>query len=122
MPYYLYSNPDNENEIIEVFQHMNDKHEFIVDGIIWNRVWTKPQASVDMSWDSMDMKKCVEKTGKMKGTMGDMYDTAAALSQARVDKIGHDPIREKKLEQWSKERGGRKFVDTKAKKEQVFEI
>ena len=125
MPNYLFEHVETE-EIVEVFFHMNDNKVYNgkndAEPGLWKRCYSLPQMAVDAKWDSMDLKKCTEKTGKMRGNMGSLYDKAAELSAERTRIMGHDPLKEKKMEQWSKERGGKKYVDPKAKKDITIEI
>lgn len=119
---YLYQHPSTE-EIREVWQNMNDVHELIVDGIKWNRLWTKPQAMIDSKFSPWDKSKFVEKTSRP-GKMSDLYDRSAELSEKRKQEsgLGFDPLSKAAKEKWSKERGGKKWIDPKAAKDKVIEI
>lgn len=116
MPIYLFSNPSNENEIIEVIMSVNDKHEYFKDGVKWDRVFTKPNASVDTKWDANNPRDFVNKTANKKGTIGDIMDKSAELSEKREKQQGIDPIKEKAYSDYSKERGGKEHPDLRKKK------
>jgi hypothetical protein len=107
MPQYLYRNPKT-GETKEVVQSIHDKHEYSEDGINWERVFLVPQAATDTKIDPMSARDFIEKTGRKKGTMGDMFDMSKEASLKRKDKMGKDPLKEKHLEDWSKKRKGRK--------------
>ncbi len=107
MPIYLFSNPKDENEIVEVVMSVNDIHEFFKDGIKWQRVFTRPNASIDTKWDANNPRDFIEKTGKKKGTLGEIMDKSAELSQQREKQMGIDSVKEKTYQQYSKVRGGK---------------
>lgn len=111
MPVYSFHNPEDESEIIDIVMSMNEKHEYWKDGIQWCRVWCKPQASIDTKWDAFSNQQFVERTGKMKGTMGDLFDKSKELSMEREKMVGKDETKEKRMQQWSKERNGKKYID-----------
>lgn len=109
MPTYSYSNPSNEDDIVDVFQSMNDIHELIIDGIKWNRVYYVPQASIDANINPFDNKAFIEKTGKARGSVGSIMDRSKDLSLQRAEKNGgKDPLKEKYIDRWKKERKNRK--------------
>lgn len=119
MPLYSFSNPQNPNETIDIFMSMNDKHEYIKDGIKWNRIFYKPQAAIDTKINPLDCKDFMNKTREKHGTLGNIQDLSAELSQKREKIIGKDPIKEKYYENWQKKR---KRVHPDIKKKQVKEI
>lgn len=111
MPIYLYKNPKTD-EIIEVYQGMNDEHVYSEGGVNFDRVLTVPQASIDSQIDPNNPHQFAEKVGKSKGTYGDLLDRSKELSQKRADKIGaEDPIRRAHFDKYSKERKGRKHPE-----------
>lgn len=105
---YIFSNPNNPSEVKEVFQHINDEHIYIENGIKWNRVFTCPTSSVDTKIDPFSSKEFAAKTSNKSGTLGDMYDRAKEASQQREKILGHDPIKEAHEKRYSDKRGGRK--------------
>lgn len=109
MPIYLFKNPEN-NKVISVFQQMNDEHTYSQDGIKYERVFTVPNAQIDTEFDVDSSSKFVEKTGKMKGTLGEIWDYSKELSDKRAAKRdGIDPLRAKAEEKYSKKRKGMKY-------------
>ena len=90
---------------------MNDEHIYIDEkGIKWNRVWHKPNASIDAKIDPFSEKDFVKQTGARKGTLGDMYDLSEAMSKERAAKNGGlDPQREKYYDQQEKRTGVKSF-------------
>lgn len=115
MPLYIYKNPLTER-VYEVIQGMNDTHRFFdpETGEECKRVWTKPNASVDSlsKSDPFDIKDHVEKTGKMKGTVGDLWDVSREMSERRADKIGaEDPMKREAFNKYEKEKGVKHWHD-----------
>ena len=107
MPLYLFKNPKT-GKIISVFQSMNEEHTYSDGEIKYERVFTVPNAQIDSDIDSSD--KFVEKTGKMKGTLGEIWDYSQELSDKRAAKNGGiDPVRQKAEEKYSKKRKGMKY-------------
>lgn len=118
MPNYLFKHPEKE-EYIEVFFHMNDEKIYIDEnGTQWERRWTVPNASVDSisDIDPFDTKKFVEKTGKMKGDIGNLWDISKEASDRRADKVGgEDPIKKKYFKDYKKENGINHWHDRPSK-------
>jgi len=111
MPEYLFENPDT-GEIISITQGINEEHAYSKEGKIFNRVFTVPNASVDSDPDPFSARRFTEKTKDMKGTMGDMWDYSAELSQKRKQaRGGEDPIRKKAEKNYSKKRKGMEYKD-----------
>lgn len=112
MPQYIYIN-DDTNETIEVFQGINDKHEYFDDsGKKWRRVFTTPQVNAIGKFDAWKSRDFVEKTGNMKGTVNDLWQKSEELSQERAEKHGGvDPIKQKKFDQYKKDTGKRHMSD-----------
>ena len=106
MPLYLFSNPKDESEIVEVVMSVHDKHELIKDGIKWDRVFTKINASVDSKLDPNSAKDFVKYTAAHRGTVGDIMDLSAELSQKRAGMTGQDHLKEKTFNEYSKKRRG----------------
>ena len=104
MPIYLFKNP-NTGKTISVFQGMNDDHTYSEEGIKYERVFTIPNAQIDTEFGLDSSSKFVEKTGKMKGTLGEIWDYSQELSDKRAAKHGGtDPLRQKAEEKYSKKR------------------
>ncbi len=111
MPNYIFSNPSDPLEFIEVFFHMNDEKVFIKDGVKWNREWTIPEASFDIKCDPFNSKQFVQKTSKG-GKLGELYSRSEELSQRRAAKNGGvDTVKENFYSKWSKDRRGRVHPD-----------
>lgn len=92
MPLYEYISPDGER--IELLQSAHDKHEYIVNGVAWQRVWFAPQIGISTKIDAFSEKDFINKTNKV-GTVGDLWDLSAEMKQKRIDKDGRDFIGEK---------------------------
>lgn len=116
MPIYVYKHPEKE-EYEEVLQGMSEKHTYSKDGVEWERVFLSPNASVSTSVDPFSPNSFIEKTGNMKGTVGDMMDLSAELSEKRASqsKDGKDPVKKKYFEEYSKARKGAKHPDAMKK-------
>lgn len=104
MAIYIYSHP-NTGEIKEVIQSMNDIHEYIQDGIKWNREFTSPTASIDTKIDPWSQKDFVEKTRNKKGTLGGIWDQSAELSEKRKGASNYDPVKEDNYKNYQKKVG-----------------
>lgn len=110
MPIYLFKNPKT-NKVVSVFQLMNDEHTYSEAGIKYERVFTVPNASIDSQIDPNSAQQFVEKTGKMKGTLGEIWDYSKEMSEKRSKNSGIDPIREKSEAAYSKKRRGMKYKE-----------
>lgn len=117
MPIYIYRNK-NTDEYVEIFQGMNDKHEYFGengDEDCWVREYTIPNASIDTAVDPFSENQFIDKTKGKKGTLGDLWDASKELSEKREKIIGKDPVKEEYFKNYSKERGGRKHYLDKPK-------
>jgi hypothetical protein len=105
MPIYLYQHPKTE-KINEVYQSMEDEHIYIdPDGVKWNRVFTKPQASIDTQIDPHSSKDFVEKTRNKNATIGELWDRSAELSEKRAKTGGRDETKIKAQESYTRRTG-----------------
>ena len=98
MPYYLY---EFEGRVVEVFQHMNDIHEYEENGNKFKRIWNNPQMSVDTVSDPYSAKDFAKITNKP-GRLGELWDRSAEMSAKRKDKDGVDFLKEKAYEKYEK--------------------
>ena len=102
MPIYVYKHP-TEERYEEVVQGMNDDHAFSEEGVEWQRVFLSPNAAISNSPDPFDGNSFVEKTANMKGTVGDMMDYSAELSEKRAERTGgEDPLKRKHFKDYEK--------------------
>lgn len=93
MPIYIYKNPLT-GETVELMQPASGNHSFAeINGVRWERVYTAPYAAVDSRIDPFDAKDFVKKTGQKRGTLGDLWDASAELSEKRKSKLGFDPVK-----------------------------
>jgi predicted nucleic acid-binding Zn ribbon protein len=115
MPIYIFKNPDTE-EYKEIVQTMNEEHIYIDEfGLQWKRVYTIPHATINTKEDAWNHNQFVEKTGKMKGTVGDVLDYSAELSEKRAEANGgEDPIKRKAFNDYEK-KVGKKHISDKQK-------
>ena len=114
MPIYVYKHP-TEERYEEVVQGMNDDHAFSEEGVEWQRVFLSPNAAISNSPDPFDGNSFVEKTANMKGTVGDMMDYSAELSEKRAERTGgEDPLKRKHFKEYEK-LVGKKHVEDKPK-------
>lgn len=83
----------------------------------WRRVYTSPNASIDSSTsiDPNSSRDFVEKTGRKKGTYGDLLSLSAELSAKRKDKEGRDVVKEKWLKNYKTTNGVEHFDSSKDK-------
>jgi predicted nucleic acid-binding Zn ribbon protein len=114
MPIYIYKNPDTK-EFIEIIQTLSEEHIDVDEfGLEWKRVFTVPHASIDTKNDAWSHNDFVEKTGKMKGTVGDVLDYSAELSERRAQSDGkEDPVKRKALDDYKKQTGKQHLSDRK---------
>ena len=111
MPIYIFQHPDTQ-EIREVFQGMNEPHIFSEDEVQWKRIFTVPTASIDTKIDPFSQRQFIEKTGNKKGTVGNMMDLSAELSQKREQLNGkEDPIKRKHFSDYEKKVGKKHVAD-----------
>jgi thymidylate synthase len=109
MPIYLFKNPKT-GKVVSIFQQMNENHTYSEDGIKYERIFTVPNAQIDADIDIDSSEKFIEKTGKMKGTLGEIWDYSQELSDKRAERNdGVDPVRQKAEEKYSKKRRGMKY-------------
>lgn len=111
MPLYLYENKKTE-EVVEVFQGMNDTHEYNgKDGTengLWRRIYVNPGLSFDTKMDAFDSKSFVASTVNKNDTYGDLQNRAAEASEIRAQKNGGvDPIKEKYYDNYKKKTNGK---------------
>ena len=119
MPIYLFKHPDEE-KYEEVFFHMDQIKELIIDGVKWERIYHSPNLNTEASINPWDNNDFVNKTKNKKGTLGDMMDASAELSAKRAEQNGGvDPIKQKYFKDYAKKRNGtkhhldKKNIDTK---------
>ncbi len=91
MPQYLFT---NGKETKEIFFHMNDDKKYSENGEKWNRLYTIPTSSIDANIDPFDSKGFVESSGKKKGSLGDLFNKSAELSEKRAKITGRDDLKE----------------------------
>lgn len=103
MALFIYQNP-NTLETIEIVQSMLEKHEYEKDGVKWNRIFSLPNASIDTKCDPFSQNSFVEKTGKGKGSYGDLLDRSREMSEKREKTLGKDPLKEAYYDNYSKTR------------------
>jgi hypothetical protein len=112
MPLYTYVHPDTE-ETVDVVQSVHEDHVYIdKDGIKWQRVFTAPELNTQGTLKAdCTSKEFSEFTKNKKGTLGDMFDRSAELSEKRRKLQGKDPVKENYKTSWSKKRKNRKFIE-----------
>ncbi len=82
----------------------------------WQRVYEVPQVNMGVSTaksiDPWDNNSFVNRTKEMKGSYGELLDHAKELSDKRAKQsaTGEDPVKRKYLDNYSKERCGKKHV------------
>ena len=113
MPEYIYEHPET-GEQITVLQSVHEAHEYEVDGVSYNRVYTIPHASIDTKIDPFSQKEFRDKAKA--STIGDLWEQSAEASEKRVEKMGHDPVKEKYFEDYSKNNNGAKHPMDRSKK------
>lgn len=109
MPIYLFKNPKT-GKIIEVIQMMNEVHSYEENGVVWERVFTIPQTSIDSEIDPHSEKSFCEKTRNKNYTLGDLWDSSRELSEKRKSVDGADSVEQKYFTDYSKKRKGMKHA------------
>lgn len=115
MPTYTFID-DDSGEVFDVVQSMNEKHELTINGKQMRRVFHIPQASIDTKVSPSNEGAFLEKTSKMRGTIGDMQDFSKELSEKRGGE--HDPVRQSYYKDYAKKRKGKDHPDVMKKKRQ----
>ena len=112
MPTYIYKHP-SKDEYIDLIQSINEPHEYKdKNGLKWVRVFTSPQVNTNGTLDvNADSRKFAEYTKNHKGTIGDLWDRSAELSEKRKKIYGEDPVKKSYKEKWSKKRKNKKFIE-----------
>lgn len=120
MPLYDFEHVTTK-EVREIFLHMNDPKIYLgEDGTEegqWKRIYSSPNASIDSvsAIDPNSSRDFVEKTGRKKGTYGQMMDLSAELSAKRAAKEGVDPVKNKWLKDYKTTNGVEHFDSKKDK-------
>ena len=104
MPEYIYENPET-GEQVTVLQSVHEEHIYEIDGVVYDRVYTLPNTSIDTKIDPDSASDFRE---KVKGTIGDLWDQSKELSEKREAWHGQDPVKKKFFEDYSKTRKGAK--------------
>lgn len=107
MPEYSFSNHKKPKEIVTIFMGMNDAHEYIVDGIKWNREWSIPRAAIDTKCDPFSEKDYIRNTANKKGPVSDLWDRSKEASIKREQMAGIDETKIKYLADQKKIRNGK---------------
>lgn len=108
MPTYIYQNPKN-GEVVEIIQSIHDVHEYVSqDGTRWTRIFTVPEINTQdkLSGESSE-KDFARVTKNQRGTVGDLWDRSAELSEKRRKIYGEDHVKKKYFDDWSKKRKGK---------------
>lgn len=107
MPYYLFENVET-NEFREIFFHMNDvkiyNGENGLEINLWERRYYSPQAAVDTKINAESAADFVNKTGKKRGTLGDLFDASKEAGQRREQLMGKDFEKDKNIKKWKEAR------------------
>ncbi|MDB4314563.1 hypothetical protein N9955_00890 [bacterium] len=111
MAIYLFKHPET-GEVKEIFQKMADEHVYSEGEVKWDRVYTVPTASIDTKIDPFSRNQFIEKTGNKKGTMGEVMDLSAELSEKRAEATGgQDPVKKKLFDDYEKKVGKKHLMD-----------
>jgi hypothetical protein len=99
MPTYFFDLVDDDSVHTDIYFSFKDaprigaiiEHE----GKQWRRMPTLPQAASSTLISPFDSKAFVEKTGKMKGSWGQLEDYSRQMSEERTRIAGRDEVLEK---------------------------
>ena len=110
MPLYLYEHKET-GEVVEVLQGMTELHEYHGSNGrekgLWRRVFVNPSLSFDTKVDPFDKKSFIKSTAGKNDTYGDLMDRSAEASEARAQRYGKDPIKEKQYSDYNKMTNGK---------------
>jgi len=108
MPEYIYEHP-NTKEKITVWQSVHEDHSYEIEGVVYDRVYTVPNASIDSKINAESESDFVRKT-KAK-TYGELWDASAEMSAKRTETHGgKDPVEQKHFKEYAKKRKGKKHL------------
>lgn len=111
MPLYLFQHPIT-GETKEVVQSMTEAHEYSENGVSWQRVYTVPQAASNSQIDPFSSNQFIEKTGKQKGKMRDLYEQSQEMSERRKQITGGvDPVQRAYFDDYQKKVGKKHMKD-----------
>jgi len=112
MPNYVFQKVGSE-ETKEFAFSMKDAPSFgkVIqrEGAKWKRLMVNPQVACAglKALDPYSPKDFVNKTGQMKGTLGDLWDASKELSERRAQREGGaDPLRKKYFTDYKKRKRG----------------
>jgi hypothetical protein len=106
VPIYQYID-DDSGEVFDVIQNAFEKHEFFVEGKQMRRLFSVPNVSIDSK--PMSESAFLDKTSKMKGTVGDLHDFSRDLSEKRGG--DNDPVRQSYYSEYAAKRRGKEHPD-----------
>ena len=110
MPLYLYEHKET-GEVVEVLQGMTELHEYHGSNGrekgLWRRVFVNPSLSFDTKVDPFDKQSFIKSTAGKNDTYGDLMDRSAEASEARAQRYGKDPIKEKQYSDYNKMTNGK---------------
>jgi len=112
---YLFKNLDT-GELKEVTMSMKNYELYKGENgkENWQRIYEPTQINMGNSKsDPFNSKKFVEKTGKMKGSYGDLLDYSSELSAKRAEKLGEDPVKRKHFDSYKEKTGKKHIADRK---------
>jgi len=108
MPLYLFSCPECERFFDAVFGMNDEKHPICPSckNTSCDRVFTVPRTGVDTRINPHDIEAMTQKTSRMRGNIGNLWDMAAEASEKRGK---HDPIKQAALNDYAKRRKGKQY-------------
>ncbi len=119
MPLYAFEQVDNPKVKEDIFFTMKEcpkVSEIITDdeGVKWRRIFTLPYATIDSRIDHNNSHDFIEKTGKKKGSVGDLWDASRELSDKRAkERGGVDPVKQRHFDNYKKARHGKEHFQEK---------
>ncbi len=122
MPLYSFENVKNPKRKEDFFFSMREQPRVgeiwaDPDGELWKRIFTLPFAGVDTKIDHNSSHDFVEKTGKKKGSVGDLLDASKEASERRAkERGGVDPIQQRFFNDYKKKRHGVEHLTEKKKR------
>ncbi len=116
MPNYIYID-DRDGKTYDVIQKMSEEHiAFAPDGYKLRRIFWNPSVAVDTKWDEDSPQDFIEKSGKKRGKIQDLWDKSKELSLKREQKFGRDEVKEEHFKNYKLKHRNRDHPEVRKKK------
>ena len=122
MPIYLFQHPKTK-EVVEIVQRISEPHVHKdASGVIWERVFTIPQAAFNTQINPNNRQEFINKTRGKNYSVGQMWDMSAELSEKRAGSSGQDEVKIKAEKAYESKTKGKEHPHSTPKKKKKFAI